>query len=125
MSGQPIDILRTPKNQIAKLYDGDSRNVDFEFTVKQAGSAIDISDWVIKAVLKSNIEDADSEAITTPLTLTGTLSDPTNGKFTLPFSTTTINSTAHQAVLIIWRLLSTKKQIKGQFYIEVFASGTD
>jgi len=125
MPGQPVIILRTTKNKTAKLYAGDSRNDDFEFTVKQDGVVVDITSWVIEAVLKPTIEDADTAAITTPTKLTGALSDPSNGKFTLPFSTTTITTTKHQAFLVIWRLLSAKKQIKAQFLVEVLPSGTD
>jgi len=126
MPSDRINILRTPKkNEKAVLFTGTNRNDDFEFTVKKAGVVQDISSFTIKAILKPTRDSADSTAITTPLIITTTLSDPTNGKFKLDWTATIINTAQHQAFLVIYREITADKQIMAQFFVDTEKSGVD
>ncbi len=126
MPSDRINVLRTPKkNEKAVLFIGTNRNDDFEFTVKKAGAVQDITSFVIKAILKPNRNSDDSDAITTPLIIPTSLSDPTNGKFTLNWTATAINTAQHQAFLVIYRDITSDKQIMAQFFVDTEDSGVD
>ena len=128
MPGDAIKVLRAPKkNEKAVLYTGVNRNDDFEFTVKKAGVVQDISSFTIKAILKPSEKSDDADAITNPLIISGVLSDPTNGKFKIPWTTTEITTKQHQAFLVIYREVggTPDKQIMSQFHIDTINSGVD
>lgn len=126
MPSDKIEVLRNPKkNEKAVLFTGTNRNDDYEFTVKKAGVVQDISSFTIKAILKPNRGSDDADAITTPLIIPTSLSDPTNGKFTLNWTATAINTAQHQAFLVIYREVSSDKQIMKQLFVDTQDSGVD
>jgi len=128
MSRDKVKVLKNPKgNDTSVLFTGENRNDDFEFTVKKAGVIQDISSFTIKIILKPLRESDDSDAITTPSIITGVLSDPTNGKFKIPWTTTTITAEQHQAFLVIYQEVggTPDKQIMAQLFVDTEDSGVD
>ena len=118
--------LKTKKGNHLDLFNGDSRNSDMTFILKDENAdAIDITSWTIKAILKEALDDPDAAAMTGGAAIDGTVTDGPNGTFTLPWSTTTITGDEQGAALIIYRVASGKNLIQKQYKVDVWKSGLD
>lgn len=76
-----------------EVYKGDSK--DYVITVKEDGSAVDITGYTFYMTVKENATDTDANA-KIDKTVT-THSDPTNGETTISLSTSDTNQTVSSA----------------------------
>ena len=118
-----LPILKTSRGKRHRLYEGDTRNPDLTFQLKKEsdGTVLDITGWVLEARIKKDVLDLDAVSLsgTNPIAITIPLG--TDGKFIIPFKTNSVMiSEKHEgAVLIVYRVVDTKKQIKLQFEVDI------
>jgi len=122
MSDNFFPQLQDSNNVDLPLYVGDGANPVITFTHQDtSGAVVDITTWDIRCIGKVNLDDTDANAVFAEIT--ATVTDGTNGIFTVDFTTLNLTEIQRDLHLIFRRVVSAKKQVKAIYLTNVVKGG--
>ena len=111
-----LPILRDIYGAPARLYTGDGANRAWTFALKDTGgTAVNISGYDIRAVVVADIDD--STLIVSELT--ASIVSASAGTFSVDFSGQNISRQYTRAVLKIYRMVSSKKEVLANVTLDI------
>lgn len=120
-----IKPLKDKSGVLTPLYTGDGKNSassPMSFTIYDTiGAIVDISGWTIKLVCVDSVE---SDAATVFAALSGSIAVGTDGIVTFDITGVDITNTYEDAILTIYKVVSSDNSPLAQFFVDVIEAAT-